>query len=143
MIIKSGLLVVLTSLLPVFLADQLATLASSNFSVYCSSNMDGTGICTKEGTTESLECIVLQGSIIGCKDSTTKFRCVQFGQIIANQAQFSCKQSEIKTEASLLEVEETSPESQQSVPLLFNNPPRLNPFDQSQSKSDSIMDGVF
>ena len=143
MIIKSGLLVSLTSLLPVFLVDQLATHASSNFSVYCSSNMDGTGICTKEGTTESLECIVLQGSIIGCKDSTNKFRCVQFGQIIANQAQFSCKQNEIKTETSLLEVEEKSPESQLSVPLLFNNPPSLNPFDQSQPKNDSIMDGAF
>lgn len=142
--IKPGLLVVLTSLLPVFVLDQLASSASSDFSVYCSSNMDGTGICTKEGTTESIECIILQGSIIGCKDSTSQFRCVQFGQVIANQAQFSCKQTEIKTEASSLDIEENSPADQQrSEPIVNQAPSSLNPFDQSQSQTETIMDGAF
>lgn len=142
--INAGLLIALSSLLPVFAFDHLATSAFSDFSVYCSSNMDGTGVCTKEGTSETIECILLQGSIIGCKDSTSQFRCVQFGQVIANQAQFSCKQTEIKTEASSLDIEEKSPADQQrSEPIVNQAPSSLNPFDQSQSQNETIMDGAF
>ena len=142
--INAGLLTALSSLLPVFAFYQSATSAFSDFSVYCSSNMDGTGVCTKEGTSETIECILLQGSIIGCRDSTSQFRCVQFGQIIANQAQFSCKQTEIKTEASSLDIAEKSPADQQrSEPIVNQAPSSLNPFDQSQSQNETIMDGAF
>ena len=141
--INAGLLIALSSLLPVFAFDHLATSAFSDFSVYCSSNMDGTGVCTKEGTSETIECILLQGSIIGCKDSTSQFRCVQFGQIIANQAQFSCKQAESESETTSLDIEEKSPIGKQPEPTVKSATSNLNPFDQPLPKNESIMDGAF
>ena len=59
--------------------------------------MDGTGMCTRQDSSQSLECMVLQGSFIGCRDSNKKFRCVQYGNVIANQAQFHCKLDDLKT----------------------------------------------
>lgn len=72
-------------------------MASNEFSVYCSSSMDGTGMCTHQDNSQSLECMILQGSIIGCRDSNQKFRCIQYGNIIANQAQFSCKVDDLNS----------------------------------------------
>lgn len=59
--------------------------------------MDGTGMCTRQDSSQSLECMILQGSIIGCRDSNQKFRCIQYGNIIANQAQFYCKVDDLKS----------------------------------------------
>ena len=141
--VKPGLLVAFTLIFPVLLVNHLATSASSAFTVYCSSNMDGTGICKKEGTTESIECIILQGSIISCQDKTSQFKCVQFGQIIANQAQFSCTQVEIKAEAPSLDEGTNSPVDNSSEPVVNTTPYNLNPFDQTQTNNKSIMDGAF
>ena len=141
--VRPSLLVAFTLILPALVFDHIGTSASSEFSVYCSSNMDGTGICTKEGTTESIECIILQGSIIGCQDKTSQFRCVQFGQIIANQAQFSCKQVENNSESPSLKEDNDSPLVNLSEPEVNPAPLNLNPFDQTQPKESSIMDGAF
>ena len=140
---KPDLLVAFGLILPAFFVDQYATYASAEFSVYCSSNMDGTGICTKEGTTETIECIILQGSIIGCRDKTSQFKCVQFGQIIANQAQFSCKQVESKAQTSILNEVKDSPVFKRSEPVVKAAPSNLSPFDQTQPKFESFTDGAF
>lgn len=64
---------------------------STRFSVYCTGNFDSTGECLQEGGAE-LECIVVPGSIIACKDkSASIYECVQYGAIQNNQSQFICE----------------------------------------------------
>ena len=53
--------------------------------------MDGTGVCNKEESFEPIQCLILPGSIIGCKSDNAQFRCIRFGQVTAHQAQFSCQ----------------------------------------------------
>ena len=126
-----------------FLVTNLSTvLASSEFSVYCSSNMDGTGVCTTEDSREPIECLLLQGSIIGCKKNMDRFRCIQYGKIIANQSQFSCK----KTDAEAKSIVDQSANStrQQDYSTQDINQDNINPYEFSTPKStQSIMDGVF
>lgn len=144
---KPGFIVAITFSLQILVLHQKPALASSDFSVYCSSNMDGTGICTKEGTSESLTCVILQGSIVGCENSNRRYRCVQYGQIIANQTQFSCKETDAmnaeyqekqKTESMYLQ-----PPSQSDAEMEIDQP-NFNPFDQSPSIPQSnILEGVY
>ena len=148
---KSGLIVTLTLGLQIVFAHQNLALAASEFSVYCSSNMDGTGICTKEGTSERLDCIVLQGSIVGCENSGNRYRCVQYGQIIANQTQFSCKETDFNAEKSL----STQTTKSSNIPTPFQSnievetgestgDSYLNPFEQSPPIPQSnVLEDVY
>jgi len=66
-------------------------IAQQEFSVYCTSNMDGTGKCKRTDRDEDLRCIIIPGGVIACKDgSESKYECVQYGAVNANQTQFSC-----------------------------------------------------
>ena len=116
-------------------------LASTEFTVYCSSNMDGTGVCNKEESFEPIQCLILPGSIIGCKSDNAQFRCIRFGQVIAHQAQFSCQA-----------VKPASASPQQTVEArtttidLDKNQSSPNPYlpQQTDSGSDiNVPDGVF
>ena len=122
------------SFLSPFLFDFFKTAsASGNFSIYCSSNMDGTGLCTREDTSEQLNCIVLQGAIIKCKDESGFFECLQYGPIIAHQSQFSCKLSLEKPEDS--SVPDTAAQSNvEQIPLIQDSSSSLNPFESSQTQ---------
>ena len=62
----------------------------SEFSVYCNSNMDGTGDCSRNDNNELLACIVIPGGIIECKDKQKlRYECVNYGVTTANSTQFS------------------------------------------------------
>ena len=144
---KPSLIVAITLGLQILVVHQQPAPASSEFSVYCSSNMDGTGICTKEGTSESLTCVILQGSIIGCENSNRRYRCVQYGQIIANQTQFSCKETDAMNteyqENQTTESLSSQPPPQSDAEVRIDQP-NLNPFDQSPSIPQSnILEGVY
>ena len=72
----------------------LTQLQQPEFSVFCSSNMDGTGRCTRDDTDESLSCLVIPGGVIACRDKQKiRYECVQYGAILAHQTQFSCSRS--------------------------------------------------
>lgn len=74
---------------PVAIACPVFSMAE--FSVYCSSNMDGTGKCRRVDRDESLSCVLIPGAVIACRDKARrKYECVQYGAILANQTQFSC-----------------------------------------------------
>jgi hypothetical protein len=61
------------------------------FNVYCTSNMDGTGVCTNMETSRKLQCIIIPGQVIDCKSRSGKsFQCVLFSQYTPNQAEFFC-----------------------------------------------------
>ena len=65
--------------------------SESEFNVYCTSNLDSTGICVDESSKNLLNCIVIPGQIIECKDqSSNEYECVLIAQVTATQAQFSC-----------------------------------------------------
>lgn len=134
MYINSAVTSCLISFISPFLFDsfKLAS-ASGDFSVYCSSNMDGTGLCTREDTSAPLNCIVLQGAIINCKDESGFFECLQYGPIIAHQSQFSCKLSIEKSEDSSVSDTGVQSDLEQS-PLTEDSSSSLNPFESSQTQ---------
>lgn len=107
--------------------------------------MDGTGLCTREDTSESLNCIVLQGEIINCKDESGFYECLQYGPIIAHQSQFSCKLSIEKTDSS--SAPNTSVQSDvEQIPLIEDSSTSLNPFESPQSQPNpdaKVLDDVF
>ncbi|MCP9810032.1 hypothetical protein KBY58_11360 [Cyanobium sp. HWJ4-Hawea] len=75
--------------LPVFAQNDSPGLQA--FSIYCTSNMDGTGKCTRVDNSESLTCIAIPGQVIACRDKNKSLlECVQYGLILSYQAQFSC-----------------------------------------------------
>lgn len=61
------------------------------FSIYCTSNLDGTGRCKRVDNGEGINCIIVPGSVIACRDKDKlKYQCVQYGAVSANQTQFAC-----------------------------------------------------
>lgn len=71
--------------------DQNNYASQSEFSIYCSSNMDGTGKCSRVDSGEAINCIIIPGNIIACRDKRrSKYECVQYGAILAFQTQFFC-----------------------------------------------------
>jgi hypothetical protein len=73
------------------LLGAVAHASPDRFSVYCTSNFDGTGECRRADTNESLACIMLPGAIIECRDSQDKdYECVQYGAIVSGQSEFYC-----------------------------------------------------
>jgi hypothetical protein len=109
------------------------------FSIYCSSNMDGTGKCRKVDGDDEISCIIIPGGVVACKDTEKKkYECVQYGAITANQTQFACEvdadnsvndqlfeANMPKTEdrTSIPSVEELPPASEQSMPNPFQSGP--------------------
>ena len=117
--------------------------AATEFSVYCSSNMDGTGMCTRQDSSQSLECMILQGSIIGCRDSNQKFRCIQYGNVIANQAQFSCRLDDLNS-LFLPSSQDSDLQEGKSGHSNQENTESYTPFKNPQPLTDSIiLDGIF
>jgi hypothetical protein len=73
---------------------QASAQQQTEFSVYCSSNMDGTGKCRRDDNSESLTCLIIPGGVIACRDNKkSRYECVQYGAVLANQTQFSCVRS--------------------------------------------------
>lgn len=79
------------------LGSQAKTYAQpvyDGFNVYCTSNLDGTGVCTNMETSRNLQCIIIPGQVIDCKSRSGKsFQCVLFSQYTPNQAEFFCDPS--------------------------------------------------
>ena len=67
--------------------------AYTPFMVYCTSNQDGTGECSRVDTSESIDCEIVPGAIINCSPkSAPPVQCVLVSAIINAQAYFSCSQ---------------------------------------------------
>jgi hypothetical protein len=65
--------------------------SQAGFSIYCNSNMDGTGKCSRTDNGNPLTCIMIPGQIIDCSDqSKGEFDCVQYGAVMPLQTQFFC-----------------------------------------------------
>jgi len=68
-----------------------AAQSQQEFSIYCSSNMDGTGKCRKVDTDQVVNCLIIPGGIVACRDKNKKkYECVEYGAVAANQMQFAC-----------------------------------------------------
>ena len=65
--------------------------SNSSFSIYCTSNLDGTGDCTRVDNGSKINCEIVPGSIINCSQSVgPQVQCVLFSSIVNAQAYFSC-----------------------------------------------------
>jgi len=61
------------------------------FFAYCTSNLDGTGICVNEEDGREISCLIVPGQIISCPTQLSRsVECVWISGITANQAQFWC-----------------------------------------------------
>jgi len=63
----------------------------SSFIIYCTSNQDGTGECSRVDTGENIVCEIIPGSIINCSRQTASpVQCVLVSSVLNAQAYFSC-----------------------------------------------------
>lgn len=63
------------------------------FNVFCVSNKDGTGICSDLVSGHSLNCIIIPGQVINCKNSLgNSLQCVLISQYTQNQSEFFCNE---------------------------------------------------
>lgn len=75
-------------------AEQSSLVAmNTSFIVYCTSNQDGTGQCSRVDTSENIDCEIVPGAIINCSpQSMPPVQCVLVSAIMNAQAYFSCSQ---------------------------------------------------
>ena len=72
-------------------ATRAQDLPPGQFSIYCTSNLDGTARCRRDSTGEKIGCVIIPGGVIACRDQAKrKYQCVQYGAIVAAQTQFVC-----------------------------------------------------
>lgn len=63
----------------------------SSFIIYCTSNQDGTGDCSRVDTSENIDCELVPGSIINCtQKDRAPAQCVIVSSVLNAQAYFSC-----------------------------------------------------
>ena len=63
----------------------------SSFIIYCTSNQDGTGDCSRVDTSQSIDCELVPGSIINCtQKDRPPVQCVMVSSVLNAQAYFSC-----------------------------------------------------
>lgn len=80
-----------------------------SFNIFCTSNKDGTGSCSDLASGQSLNCIIIPGNVIDCKNSLgNSLQCVLINQYNSKQSEFSCN----------------GPSSFSSIPII--NPPSSN-----------------
>lgn len=109
------------------------------FSIYCTSNLDGTGKCRTEDGDDAINCLIIPGGIIACKDAKKKkYECVQYGSITAKQTQFACEpDSDNSVSDELFEKSEsetpTSPSSKEKAPASQDPSPTAHPTQQPET----------
>lgn len=122
--------------------------SQAGFSIYCNSNMDGTGKCSRTDNGNPLTCIMIPGQIIDCSDQNKgEFDCVQYGAVMPLQTQFFCLPDKGKSSGDTF-VDKTSTKSPTPVPPRAfpsskpsasqeNNRPKIrNPFsDYNENQS--------
>lgn len=72
-------------------SSQLLVARESSFIIYCTSNHDGTGDCSRADTSEGIECELVPGSVINCtRNDGMPVQCVMVSSVLNAQAYFSC-----------------------------------------------------
>lgn len=78
--------------MPALADDSQPAYLANSFSVYCTSNFDGTGKCRRVDLDMALDCIIIPGQVIACRDNQKhKYQCVQYGAVSSYQTQFHCQ----------------------------------------------------
>lgn len=76
-----------------FFPFSIANSREIGFNVFCTSNLDGTGVCSDPLSGRSLNCIVIPGQVIDCKNNLGyNLQCVLIGQYAQNQSEFFCNE---------------------------------------------------
>ena len=81
-------------LLSALILPALANTGTASFSIYCISNGDGTGNCTRDDNKKPISCIGMPGATVECQDrKQNKYECVPFGLTDTGQVQvqLSCE----------------------------------------------------
>jgi hypothetical protein len=144
-------------LLNPLILSALADTGNASFSIYCISNGDGTGNCTRDDNKKPISCIGMPGVTVECQDrKQNKYECVPFGFIDTGQAQvqLSCENKSSDNINDRL-FDSTNTNNQKIVPINSSPKPKssqaldqkptikdtskpinLNPFLDSTSPAD-------
>jgi hypothetical protein len=61
------------------------------FSIYCTSNLDGTGTCNRVDNNEAIPCLIVPGGVINCgQRNEISIQCVSYGASSDAQSYFYC-----------------------------------------------------
>ena len=64
---------------------------SSSYSIFCTSNHDGTGVCSRLDNNERINCEIIPGMLINCKENDQNpIQCVGYGAVVNSQSYFYC-----------------------------------------------------
>ena len=65
--------------------------STSAFSIYCTSNLDGTGACNRIDNNQPVECEMIPGGVINCTENNQNpIQCIIYSGVIGSQAYFYC-----------------------------------------------------
>lgn len=126
-------------LLSLISTSALQAQGQEAFSIYCTSNLDGTGKCRKEDGDDAVNCLSIPGGVIACKDANKKkYECVQYGSITAKQTQFACEpDTDNSVSDELFEKSElkipAEPDADQEVPTSSDSVPKAAKTEQPKN----------
>jgi hypothetical protein len=112
---------------------------NGEFSVYCTSNMDGTGRCKRIDNDDFINCIIIPGGVIACRDkAAARYECVQYGAISANQTQFACI-PDTKKPGNNKDLDQNSIRQDNSSQSPTTDPLQQNKITAPQTTIDSVL----
>ena len=63
----------------------------AGFDIYCTSNQDGTGSCNRIDNGQAVDCLIVPGGVISCKEEgESTIQCTLTTAILDSQAYFYC-----------------------------------------------------
>jgi hypothetical protein len=89
-------LAVLSLFTPIKSTAAIQTLLAQSFGVdtiniYCTSNQDGTGECVNSDNNSIVDCTLIPGQVITCRDSQSQLlSCINYGSNQSSQGYFQC-----------------------------------------------------
>ena len=87
--------------------------------------MDGTGKCTREDNGSSINCLIIPGGVIACRDPKKhKYSCVQYGLIVSSQSEFFCEADNKNMISDDLFEQDSKPKNN-SKPMDSPNPDKI------------------
>jgi hypothetical protein len=64
---------------------------SDTTNIYCTSNQDGTGECINSDDNSIVDCTLIPGQVITCRDSQNqRLSCINYGSNQSSQGYFQC-----------------------------------------------------
>ena len=126
------LLVTVTASISLGVSSKSQAKVIDGFFMFCTSNLDGTGVCVNQEDGREFSCLIVPGQIISCPAANSRsVECVWISGISANSAQFWCdpdKETAMYSDSSFENLPDVIRESAPSEQNIGPSPINQNEF---------------